>query len=394
MKASLLLVVFLLLARLAQAGPVTPLNLLTAQSQQKVKVEARALGLGPDKLRCVLTNLTGQELKLRVPPGLHFAADDAGAQDIFTFEQKLLVLAPGASKEVPLWAFCMEQHDYSPRENGGYALQGLAGKGLQPLGDSLQKYPGLAEYYGQMFVWSLSDGGSLREVSVDSKLLRGAKNVLAYIGKVTGRAVPRARASNDNRPSVKTFSKRATLLYHSPTAQVATLKVYDTDGSEMYELLKDRRLTPGVVHYTVGLNSIVDIDETPVYTIRLLSPSGQVLKEVKVDANTSEQVTEPEKVVFNFPFEVKNLTRNARIRVRLTDGTLVEEILERKYLPPGSFRMQLFFNHLYPSGTAFVAQLETADGKVLSKQPVVKVEEAPVPAPAAPAPAAPARRRR
>jgi|GEM_PF-3429528 len=389
MKSSLLLAFLLLISQLA-TGAGSYLDVLAARTQQKVTVEARAQGgLGRDRLQCTITNLTGQELKLRVPPGLHFAAADAGAQDIFTFQQQLLVLAPGASKQLPLWAFCMEANDYSPGRDATYNLQGLAAKGLKPLGDSLQKYSGLADNYGQMFVWSLSDGRDMYPVHVEPALLRGAKNILRYIGKVTGRPTPAATVITPKAPPkpLKTFAKRATLFYHSPTSQLATLKVYNPDGSERNELLKNRPLTAGVVRYTIGLNDIVEADAAPVYTVRLLDPAGKVLKEMKVDDNTTETATEPEKIVFNFPFELKTLVRNAYLRVRLTDGTLVEEVMHRKYLPPGKFRMQFFFNHLYPPGTAFVAQLEVGDGKVLTKEPVVPVAEEP-------APAAPAGRRR
>jgi hypothetical protein len=373
MKPAVLLVALLLLTRLAGAGPITYLDLVAAEKARTVAIAARAQSLGPDNLHCTITNLTRQEVRLRIPPGLRFEAADAGAQDIFTFQQKLLVLAPGASQQVGLWAFCMEKHNYSPAASSGYAFRGLAGEGLQPLGDSLQKYPALAEGYGQMFVWALSDHEPLYDMRVVPALLRGANNIVRYLSSVTGQPACRVRSSTDSRPTVKTFSKRAFLLYHSPTAQVATLKVYDAEGHEKYELLKGRKLSPGVVHYTFGINETVDIDANPVFTFRLLDPAGRVLSEMKVDKNTTEHDVEPSKVLFYFPFALTRPLKKARFRVRLPDGTLVEELMQQQYLPLGKFRYQLAFNHLYPPGTAFVVKLENEAGEVLRELPVENV---------------------
>jgi len=374
MKRLLALLLLLFLVRLAGAAPAPYVELLAAIEQGQLTLTARALnGLGPETLACGLVNTSKKELRLRVPPGLHFVAADAGAQDLFTFQEQLLVLAPGASRTIRLWGFCMEKHDYVPRSPTAYTCAGRAEKGLAALGDSLQKYPGLAGSYGQAFVWHLSDAEPLpANIEVSPALLRGATNIVAYLASVSSQALSRVSSSaTAHAPRIKTFARRVPLLYHSPTAQVATLQVCNAQGQRRYDLFTNRRLTPGVLRYTFGMNETVDAASQPVYVFRLVDAQGKLLKEMRVDETTSEADVAPLRQDFATEFKLLKPVKNARFRVRLPDGTLVEEIGQQAYLPAGKFRYSSTFNHLYPPGTAFTIGLETASGEVLGKQPVV-----------------------
>ena len=375
MKHSLLLA-GLLLAGLAGAQPRKYVDVVTATGQQLAAVRARAQGgLSDENLHCTVQNLTRQELRLRLPSGLHFEAADAGAQDLFTYQEKLLVLKPRDSAVVKLEGFCMELHNYSPRPNTVYACRGLASKGLQPLGDSLRKYPALAHDYGQMFVWALSDNQPVYNVAVAPNLLRGATNVLRYLARVTGKSVARASAFTKGSPnvaSVKTFAKRVHFMYHVTAAQPGTtLRVYGSDGRLVSELFKNRRLGPGVVNYTLGINMTLDRQAVALFQVRLLGPAGEVLKEMRVDEATPENDAEPTRQNFYFEFTLAKPVYHTLFRVRLPDGTLVEELLKRPYLPAGTHKLRFAFVHLYPPGTAFVARLENEDGTVVYQQPVV-----------------------
>lgn len=371
MQPSVLLALWLLLSPLAEARPLTDVDLGTAVAHQEVAVTVRVEGLGPDRLQCTVQNRTTRELRVRVAPGLHFDAGDPGIQDVFTFQERLLVLAPGARSSVRLWALCMQRGNHPPSLNAAFTFRGFADRGLQSLGDSLRKYPGLAEGYGQMFVWALTDRGDMYEVSVAPKLLRGATNVLRYLRQVTGRTLSKASVSADGRPAVKTFSKRVFVSYHNPTPQVASLKVYGADGRERYEVRRAWAIAPGVVRYDLALNAIVGADAAPVFAVRLLDAAGRVLHEQRVDDNTSEQEPPLAQLPFVFAFSLPQPVKNTRLRVRLPDGTLVEELKQLPYLPAGDHRYRWAFYHLRPAGTPFVVRLETAAGQVLREQPVV-----------------------
>lgn len=100
-----LLFALLPLAQLANAGPPRALDLVAATTQQVVAVSAWAFGLGAENPTCTLTNRTREEPAVRVPPGLHFAASDDDRQDLLTFQEKLLVLRPGARPPFSSGAF-------------------------------------------------------------------------------------------------------------------------------------------------------------------------------------------------------------------------------------------------------------------------------------------------
>jgi hypothetical protein len=367
MKLCYLLALLLLFSRPAAAGPVTYLDLVTASTEQKVKLQVTAGGLGADNLQVLIVNQTQQELPVRVAPGLHFAATNAGTQDLFTYQQQLLVLGPHGRKTIRLRGFCMEQHDHGPA-NSTYTLRGWADRGLQPLGDSLFKYPALGENYGQLFVWAVTDQAPIDEISVAPALLRGAQNVLRYLSTITARPAGRAVASADPRPSVKTFTRNVYVDYHNPKAEVVSLKVYGPDGHERFTVLKAKPLRAGVVQYSFGLNAVLGREEEPAFTVRLLNAAGQVLQEQRVTASSPEQAATPVQQSFLFKFSLSQPLRTAYLRVRLPDGTLVEEIKQLGALPAGNHQFSWSFYHLRPASTAFVVQLETAAGQVLHQQ--------------------------
>ena len=269
-----LLAPLLLLARLAGGTPAPYVDAVAAVAAGQALVTGQANGLGPDNLICTVTNATEQELRLRVAPGLHFEASNAGAQDLFTCQQVLLVLAPRATQQLRLRGFCMEHHDFAPSNNLAYRLRGFAGRGLQPLGDSLQKYPGLVDPYAQAFVWAVTDGYPLPAVLMPAALKAGATNTLRYLASLTGLTFVPVNLLRGERPGTRTFAKKVIMLYHSPAAQVASLKVFGSNGHEVSTLFSNRKLAPGVVHYTYGVNAMVPTKTAPARAMRDASSMG------------------------------------------------------------------------------------------------------------------------
>jgi len=367
MKALFRLLFFCMLAHLATAKPAPYVSLPDATAAGQASVTAEASGLGSSNLTCTLTNLSSAELRLRVPPGLHFEGGTAGAQDLLTYQQQLLVLAPGAKQVLRLRGFCMEAHDFSPHDLP-YTLRGFAGRGLRPLADSLYKYPLLAEDYGQSFVWAVTDKYALPRVFVLPALERGATNTLRYLATLTGQPLVPANRLRGPRVGTRTFAKKVIMLYHSPEAQVASLQVFGANNKLVSTLFSNRKLGPGVVHYTYGVNAVVGEKEKPVFRVRLLGPAGQVLKEVKVDDATEAVEQEPATKSFVFEFKLTKPANYAHVRVRLRDGTLVEDLSEQRHLPIGNFRLSMGFHHLYPTSMPFVVRLETKEGQLLAEQ--------------------------
>lgn len=373
-----IVLLLLLLAPLAPALAGTPrtVDVLAGIADRTIGLTSKTSGGLNEPLQCTVQNHTSRPITVRLPAGLRFVpGSDPGLQNLMTVQEVLLVLAPYTKKTIKLNGFCMEKHDRGPSTDQRYVLKDLADPDPKALADSLQKYPGLVPICAQAMLWTLTDAEPLRELEVEPGLLRAARNVMRFVSERAHlpAAAVRAGAAPRRTPRWRTFSKTGSLLYHSPMAQVVTLKVYETDGSERYALFQNKTLKPGVVQYSFGLNETVDSDgPPPVYFFRLLDAKGKVLKETRVDDATQFVNAEPLRQKFTMACTLAKPVSNAVLRVRLTDGTLVEEVMTMPRIAMGKVNISSSFNHIFPPGTAFVAQLESATGEVYAAQPIAQ----------------------
>ncbi|KAA9332954.1 hypothetical protein F0P96_08165 [Hymenobacter busanensis] len=365
-------ILFLLVCAWVSVRAAVPTDLLTAVQARQVEIGSLAVGgLGADNLQCRLRNLTQHELTVTVPAGLHFSSRNAETQEMMTYQLLVVTLAPEATEKVRLQGFCMNRLRHAPSGKAIFFLRGFAPQPVKQLGDSLTKYPALAPSYGQMLVWALTDNQPLFDLEVEPELVRGARNTVQYVSRQAGLPVVAVRARSKNKPAtptVKTFSQTSALLYHLPTAQVLTLKMVDPQGHVRSTLFDKKLVKPGVQNYAFGINETVRSTDQPVYFVRLSDATGRVLKEVRVDERTEPDTTQPRHREFDFRFSLTKPVKKVYFRLRLPDGTLVEEIMQRPYLPPGSFLFKLAFNYLQAPNTAFVARLESETGQVYHEQ--------------------------
>ena len=94
----------LLAALTCPAAPVTT-TLPDAVTRNLIVINPKANGLGTNNLTVLLKNNGMHEVTVQVPPGLHFKASDAGAQDLFTIQPQLFVLKPNSENTLQLTGF-------------------------------------------------------------------------------------------------------------------------------------------------------------------------------------------------------------------------------------------------------------------------------------------------
>lgn len=366
------LLLLLLLTGAGRSLTAAPVDLLTALRTNQVQLRATALGLGVANVQCQLHNATKQEITVQLVPGLHFRSADGEVQELLTYQSQLIALAPGAVKLVRLQGFCMQRPRRAPGANTAVALAGLAPAPLKGMSDSLAKYDDLAPEYGQMLVWSITERETPHPMRVAPAQLRGARSLMSFVSSQAGVAPAAVNVYAKGQaaaPSIRTFSQTSSLLYQVNKPQVVSLKMYDAAGRLHSTLIDKRRVTPGTLHYAFGINQTVAHDAHPVYFVRLLDEAGQTLKEVRLDEQSTPATDVPQHQEFEFRFTLAKPVKQAHFRVRLADGTLVQDVLQRPYLPGGTFAFKLAFDHLYPPGTAFVARLESEAGQVYVQQP-------------------------
>ncbi|EMR03822.1 hypothetical protein [Cesiribacter andamanensis] len=370
MKKNLLaLLLLLLLSSLAQAQQETPLQQALAQNMVTLSAQA-AGGLGRQNLQLKIRSLLKRQIRLRIPPGLHFKAQDSGAQDLFTATEDVLVLEAGAEKLVSLQGFCMNASRYAPAARGVYHFQGLASPSLKVLGDTLARYPPLAEEWGQMFVWAITDGRGLYPVYVDSAFVRPATSLMAHAAAASGQASAgvHVKAKESRSPTVTVFFKKGVLAFHNPTDQRASFILCDAQGNKKWAYYENQPLSHGLKHYTFGVNEIVAVGDEPVYWAKVISESGRVLAQMKVDRHTEARDVQPSVLSFTFQFELRQPVRRASLTLYLQDGTLVEEFKRYSELGIGAYDLHIQFLHLHKTNTPFVAKLLGEDGRVLAQQ--------------------------
>jgi hypothetical protein len=364
----------LLLACAGRTLAAAPVDLLMALQHGQVTLQAKSTGgLGPANLLCRLQNPGKREITVQLAPGLHFRSADNDVQELLTYQTQLVVLAPGAIKQLRLQGFCMQRPRRSPGVNTAVALAGLAPAPLKGLSDSLAKYSDLAPEYGQMLVWGITERETPHPMWVARAQLRGARSLMSYASSQAGVAPAAVNEFGKNHPaspSIRTFSQNSNLVYQITKPQTVSLKMYDAAGKLRRTLIDKRRVTPGTLHYAFGVNQTVAHDAHPVYFVRLLDEAGQTLKEVRLDEQTTAATDVPQHQEFEFRFTLAKPVKQVHFRVRLADGTLVQDVLQRPYLPAGTFAFKLAFDHLYPPGTAFVARLESEAGQVYAQQPI------------------------
>ena len=371
------LLVFLTFSGAAQAAAT---SLPDAVASKMILILPKASGLGKDNITCVLKNNSGSEVQVHVPPGLHFKSSDAGAQDLFTVGQELIVLKPGSEQTIQLTGYCMNASNFSPRVNTPYIFKGFATAKLRTLGDSLSLYQPIADGYAQMFVWAMTNRRNMYDFEVEKKYVRPATNIMNFVARASGvppvkvSAYSAATLKNANfiagalpRPSVNVFSKRAILAFHNPSDQVASFKVFDDKGNVKHTLFENKKVRHGLTEYKFGINDIVPPGASPVYQAKVISSTGKVLAEMKVDKNTEEVKINPRTEDFTLTFELKQGVKNASLNVYLENGTLVENFKRYEYLPVGHYNLSVTLKHLHPAGTRFVTKLVGANGEVYAQ---------------------------
>lgn len=366
-------------------GQSKPLNeytdLINAVRSSQVQVNPLPQGgLGKANLKCLFKNLTKRILYIRIPPGLHFKSHDEGAQDLLTAKAYLLALAPNSQKSVDMQGFCMEARNYSPKSGEGYSLKGYASPALKMLSDSLNLYQPIAEDYGQMFVWALSDKKPLYTVEVAKPFVRPAKNIMRLVADVAGlptapvHAYVLPKQTKDTprpKPTVKTFSKRVNLAFHNPKAQVVNLKVYDGTGQEVWSIFENKSLEAGLRLYTFAINETVLVTENPVYHYKLTNTQGELLAHKIVNSSTSEHAIKPTEFKFTFKAMLTKPIAEAKTAVYLEDSTLVEEFENLKSLKAGRYEFTYELHHVFPVNTKFIAKLVGPDNTVYQNQLII-----------------------
>ena len=175
------------LSGFANSGRV---SLKKAMLAKTVTVNAVSLGgyLGSKNLKLTLTNNTDKELNVDIEPGLIFKPDDTAYQDLVVLGDEHLALAPAASQDVSLQAFCGKSYARGPLKGMNFTFRKQGDSNMVKTLTYIKANsipPQLAQYA----VWTFTNGHCLNTV-YDYQHVRMSEELMKYIATIRKLRVP------------------------------------------------------------------------------------------------------------------------------------------------------------------------------------------------------------
>jgi hypothetical protein len=146
--------------------------------------------------------------------------------------------------------------------------------------------------------------------------------------------------------------------------------LYDENDSLMHYYFSNRRLKPGIFHFAFGVNEAIYEDKPPVYYVKVVESSGEVIAEMRVDEHTEMVYKEPVSLSFSMRFKLDQALHYVKLNLYLPDGTLVQELSRYKLLEAGEYDFTIKTEHIYEKGKTYTVKLEDRDGEVYHQQEV------------------------
>ena len=148
---------------------------------------------------------------------------------------------------------------------------------------------------------------------------------------------------------------------------MASFKIFDDKVNVKHVLFENKRVGHGLTEYTFGINDIVPPGASPVYKAKVISNTGAVLAEMKVDKNTEEVKINPLTKEILLTFSLDKGVKKADLNIYLEDGTLVENFKRYEYLPVGHYNLTVTLKHLHSANTKFITKLVGPNGEVYAQ---------------------------
>ena len=143
-------------------APNNQQNVLTLQKAKKIELQILGNGESTHYLEPILltvTNKTNKKIEVNVPPGLHFVTVEEGYQDVISTQERMLVLAPNATKTIPVPGLCIQNHNAAPGGETEFLLNDLASDKMVSLAQFLD-VKNIQGSQAQQAMWVLSDANN------------------------------------------------------------------------------------------------------------------------------------------------------------------------------------------------------------------------------------------
>ena len=288
-KLPVLFIGLLLTVAATGNAKATSIGLSEAIQKHMVKAVFNGRGSTTDNLsshfgRCIslkLQNLTRESLTIRLEAGRRLKCSFDSVQDMLISENEIFALAPGASKDYTINAFCSEKSNHSPSESSKFLLAGMADGYLYELIVLIQSLRSFNST-GQSAVWVLTDNSPVENIT--GKDTAVVNKLRKFVSFALGRNSQRKEGViyDYSYPEVtdSLYTISGSINWTMPWESPATFSIYDNYGKKVYDVFVNVIYRQGFQYYNYKITDPI-FKEDRLYWLRI-EGCGRRLKEVAV----------------------------------------------------------------------------------------------------------------
>ena len=224
-------------------------------------------------MQVMLQNNTSNSLIIIISAGQTMTPVESRYQNMIVTKTEKIKLPPNGSYSGLLYAACIEAKDYSPRDSTKYLLASKATGKLLEIVTFVEKKQ-YQNQLGSMAIWVVTDGFSIDNVISDDKT--ATSELVALLTKLTPQKPSASRTKI--KPVINTLE--TDFIFTISETISGAIGIYDTSGTLVQEIMKERPFIPGTHELHVRMRSNV-ILKGQTYFLRLIV-TGKAIRENKI----------------------------------------------------------------------------------------------------------------
>jgi len=214
-----------------------------------------------------LTNTSAETIKVTIPNGQIFTSDSV--QDVIVTQEELLTLAPKETKDLPLYAMCIQQYESGANDLETYAPGGIATGHLAELTQEIENRKDF-NTLGQYSIWAITDDVHLNTISgYDEEEALYLKTFTAGLLNVpVPEYDPEDYLTNYNDDGLITRSATGKFKFYFSSESAVTIAMFDENDIIVRELYNNPNTAKG--NHDLEFKFDVSVYQDKVYYVRLI----------------------------------------------------------------------------------------------------------------------------
>jgi hypothetical protein len=219
---------------------IAPIDLSLNQAISSKKINAKIISNGKYRGNSVMlkiTNNTSSSLNVKIPAGSAYMPADEGEQTLVQLEEEFIALAPQATQNITIAAFCSESSDGCPSSDSAFALSSTKDKKLNQM-IAYMKGKKINKTAYQDAVWAITDDKSISNIQANDKVTKDFRQFVAKLmGKENTWYTSPQQYSVDARGNInsETVVISGNLKFPSNGVTPIHEEVFDVDGNMLFK---------------------------------------------------------------------------------------------------------------------------------------------------------------